>query len=338
MAPKKIRAGIVGCGGISHFHVHNIFQNSMTEIVGLCDPYQPSIDKLAEAFIAAGRSVPPSEADVRKFLRDFDMDVVLIATPHSMHYEHTLAALEAGLDVLLEKPMVVNTQQALDLIAARDRTGGTLVISFQGSLSPLIRMASANIKEKRYGDLLSVSATVWQNWGPNTAGTWRQTPEYSGGGFIFDTGAHMLNTVADLVNQDFVEVAAWMDNRGRSVETMSVAIARLESGAFVTLHGCGETIPSCDSIIKAFCEEAILTTGAWGRTLTIQEAGNPEPEEIPFPAASTVWDTFLNVRAGRIENPSPPEVGLRMIRLYDAICQSAQNGGQIVKINNGKEG
>ena len=244
MAPKKIRAGIVGCGGISHFHVHNIFQNSMTEIVGLCDPYQPSIDKLAEAFIAAGRSVPPSEADVRKFLRDFDMDVVLIATPHSMHYEHTLAALEAGLDVLLEKPMVVNTQQALDLIAARDRTGGTLVISFQGSLSPLIRMASANIKEKRYGDLLSVSATVWQNWGPNTAGTWRQTPEYSGGGFIFDTGAHMLNTVADLVNQDFVEVAAWMDNRGRSVEKMSVAIARLESGAFVTLHGCGETIPS----------------------------------------------------------------------------------------------
>ena len=338
MAPKKIRAGIIGCGGISHFHVHNIFQNAKTEIVGLCDPYRPSIDKLTEAFVAAGRPVPPSEADVQKFLRDFDMDVVLIATPHSMHYEHTLAALEAGLDVLLEKPMVVNTQQALDLIAARDRTGGTLVISFQGSLSPLIRMASANIKEKRYGDLLSVSATVWQNWGPNTAGTWRQTPEHSGGGFTFDTGAHMLNTVADLVNQDFVEVAAWMDNRGRSVETMSVAIARLESGAFVTLHGCGETIPACDSIIKVFCEEAILTTGAWGRTLTIQEAGNPEPEDIPFPTTSTVWDTFLNVRAGRIENPSPPEVGLRMIRLYDAICLSAQNGGQIVKINNGKEG
>lgn len=338
MAPKKIRAGIIGCGGISHFHVHNIIQNAKTEVVGLCDPYQPAIDELSEAFIAAGCPVPPTEPDISKFLKSFDMDVVLIATPHSMHYEHTLAALEAGLDVLLEKPMVVNTKEALDLIAARDRTGGTLVVSFQGSLSPLIRMASDGIRAGRYGDLLSVSATVWQNWGPNTAGTWRQTPEYSGGGFIFDTGAHMLNTVADLVNQDFVEVAAWMDHHGRPVETMSVAIARLESGAFVTLHGCGETIPVCDSMIKVFCDEAILTTGAWGRSLAIQEAGEPEPKEIPFPEASTVWDTFLNVRAGKIKNPSPPEVGLRMIRLYDAICLSAQNGGQIVKIENGNEG
>ena len=332
MAPKKIRAGIIGCGGISHFHIHNIFKNAQTEVVGLCDPFQPSIDKLAEAFIAAGRPVPPSEPDIQKFLKSFDMDVVLIATPHAMHYEHTLAALEAGLDVLLEKPMVVNTQEALDLIAARDRTGATLVVSFQGSLSPLIRLASASIKERRYGNILSVSATIWQNWGPNTAGTWRQKLALSGGGFLFDTGAHMLNTVADLVNQDFVEVAAWMKNHGRDVETMSVAMAKLESGAYVTLHGCGETIQVCDSLIKVFCDEAILTTGAWGRTLTIQEAGNPEPKEIPFPPASTVWDTFLDVRAGKIDNPSPPEVGLRMIRLYDAICLSAQNGGQIVKI------
>ena len=332
MAPKKIRAGIIGCGGISHFHIHNIFKNAQTEVVGLCDPYQPSIDKLAEAFIAAGRPVPPSEPDIQKFLKSFDMDVVLIATPHAMHYEHTLAALEAGLDVLLEKPMVVNTQEALDLIAARDRTEAALVVSFQGSLSPLIRLASASIRERRYGNILSVSATIWQNWGPNTAGTWRQKPALSGGGFLFDTGAHMLNTVADLVNQDFVEVAAWMKNHGRDVETMSVAMAKLESGAYVTLHGCGETIQVCDSLIKVFCDEAILTTGAWGRTLTIQEAGNPEPKEIPFPPASTLWDTFLDVRAGKIDNPSPPEVGLRMIRLYDAICLSAQNGGQIVKI------
>lgn len=332
MAPKKIRAGIIGCGGISHFHIHNIFNNAKTEVVGLCDPYQPSIDKLAEAFIASGRPVPPSEPDIQQFLKSFDMDVVLIATPHALHYEHTLAALEAGLDVLLEKPMVVNTREALDLIAARDRTGATLVVSFQGSLSPLIRLASAAIKDRRYGELLSVSATVWQNWGPNTAGTWRQNPEHSGGGFIFDTGAHMLNTVADLVNQDFVEVTAWMNNHGRNVETMSVAIAKLESGAYVSLHGCGETIPVCDSSLKVFCEEAILTTGAWGRTLTIQDAGEPEPKTIPFPPASTVWDIFLDVRAGKIENPSPPEVGLRMIRLYDAIRLSAQNGGQIVKI------
>lgn len=332
MSPNKVRTGIIGCGTISRFHVNNMFKNKNTEIVALCDPFQESIDILAKEFTASKREIPPNESDIHKFLRSFDLDAVLIATPHAMHHDHTVAALEAGLDVLLEKPMVVNTQEALSLIKTRDQTGKTLVISFQGSLSPLIRLASQGIKNKLYGDLLSVSATVWQNWGPNVAGTWREDPELAGGGFIFDTGAHMLNTVADLVNQDFTEVAAWMDDYQRPIETLSVAIAKLESGAFVTLHGCGETIPSCDSVIKVFCTEAILTTGAWGRSLTIQKAGEEIGTEIPYPPESSVWDIFLKVRRNEMENPSPPEVGLRMIRLYDAISQSAADGGGIVKI------
>lgn len=276
--------------------------------------------------------MPPNEPKIQKFLEAFDLDAVLIATPHAMHHDHTVAALESGLDVLLEKPMVVNTQEAHSLIETRDRTGKTLVIAFQGSLSPLIRLASQGIKNNLYGELLSVSATVWQNWGPNVANTWRQVPALSGGGFIFDTGAHMLNTVADLVNQNFVDVAAWMDHHGRPVETLSVAIAKLESGAFVTLHGCGETIPSCSSDIKIFFTEAIMTTGAWGRSLRIQKAGQKQAEKIPFPPASSVWDIFLKVRDHEIDNPSPPEVGLRMIRLYDAICLSAAEGGRIVQV------
>ncbi len=332
MSPQKIRTGILGCGGISHFHVHNMFKNKHTEVVALCDPQKSAIEKLSREFEERNLPIPPSEPDLQHFLKNFDMDVVLIATPHALHHDHTVICLEAGLDVLLEKPMVVNTEEALSLMKSRNESGKTLVISFQGSLSPLVRQASEAIRAKTYGELLSVSATVWQNWGPNTSGTWRQEPHLSGGGFIFDTGAHMLNTVADLVNQDFKEVSAWMDKHGRPVETMSVAIAKLESGAFVTLHGCGETIPTCSSTIKAFCEKAILTTGAWGGRLEIQEAGEKEAKDIPFPPASSVWDTFLKVRSGAIPNPSPPEVGLRMIRLYDAICLSAAEGGKVIKI------
>ncbi len=333
MSPTTIRTGIIGCGGIGRHHVRNMFLDKNTKIVALCEPSQDAIVQFASEFKAVGRKMPPNEPNIDKFLKTFDLDAVLIATPHASHHDHTVAALEAGLDVLLEKPMVVNTQEALSLIEARDHAGKTLVIAFQGSLSPLIRLASDGIRKGLYGDLLSVSATVWQNWGPNTAGTWRQEPTLSGGGFIFDTGAHMLNTVADLVNQDFVEVAAWMDRHGRPVETLSVAIAKLKSGAFVTLHGCGETIPSCNSVIKVFCQDAILTTGAWGKTLQIQKSEEEEVEEVPFPPSSSVWETFLKVRKGQIPNPSPPEVGLRMIRLYDAICLSAAEGGRVVKIN-----
>ncbi len=332
MSVKKIRTGIIGCGGITHYHLRNMLKDKQTEIVVLCDPSQKSLESIAGVFEAEGMDVPPSRTDLTQVLMDFDLDAVLIATPHALHHDHTSACLEAGVDVLLEKPMVVNTEEALSLIKTRDTTGQTLVIAFQGSLSPLVRQASAGLLDQRYGELLSVSATVWQNWGPNTSGTWRQKPALSGGGFIFDTGAHMLNTVADLVNQAFVEVAAWMDNRGRPVETISVAMAKLASGAYVTLHGCGETVPSCSSVIKVFCKDAILTTGAWGRFLQIEKTDQEEPEDVPFPLTSNTWDTFLKVRSGEIPNPSPPEVGLRMIRLYDAICQSAAEGGRIVKI------
>ena len=332
MTAPKIKAGIIGCGGISHFHMQNMFQAQNTEVVALCDPLENSVKQAVRLITDAGYPVPPNEPDVDRFLASYEMDAVLIATPHTMHHDHTLAALEAGLDVLLEKPMVVNTQEALSLIEARDRTGRTLVVAFQGSLSPLIRQASEGLRRGDYGKLLSVSATIWQHWGELAMGTWRQMPELSGGGFIFDTGAHMLNTVADLVGQDFVEVAAWMDDYGRPVETLSVAIAKLASGALVTLHGCGETIPSCSSDIKVFCTEAILNTCAWGRSLSIQKAGRKRAHRVPFPPASSVWDTFVQVRNGEIENPSPPEVGLRMIRLYDAICQSAAQDGRIVNI------
>ena len=149
----------------------------------------------------------------------------------------------------------------------------------------------------------------------------------SGGGFLFDTGAHLLNTVADLAGEDFCEVAAWFVQNGRPVETLAVAMGRLASGGLVTFHACGETIPSCASEIRVFCEKAILHTGVWGETLSVQYTGDQPPAPIPVPLSLGVWEQFLEVRSGLIPNPSPPEVGLRMAKLWDAIRASAANNG-----------
>jgi predicted dehydrogenase len=187
------------------------------------------------------------------------------------------------------------------------------------------------LRSGELGSLLSISATVWQNWGPGTMDTWRQKPEISGGGFLFDTGAHMLNSVVDLAGEEFIEVSAWMDNHQRPVETMGIVIGRLASGAMVTLHGCGEAIPSCASDVRVFCTKAILRTGIWGERLEIQKSGENELTPVNVPASLGVWDQFLAVRLGKIPNPCPPEVGLRMARLYDAIKASAAQSGMPIK-------
>src|SRR5437016_2662305 len=126
---------------------------------------------------------------------------------------------------------------------------------------------------------------------------------------MFDAGAPMLNTVADLAGEDFVEVAAWLDNRERSVDILGCVMGRLRSGALVTMNACGNAIRSCASEIRVFCTGAIIRTGVWGEQLDIQKNGETQLEPVSVPPSMGTWEQFLAVRSGQIENPSPPEIG-----------------------------
>lgn len=328
---SRTRVAIIGAGGMARHHLRQMLkQTDTTEIVALCEPSEEQARLSSAIFEENGQNPPPNQPNLEQLLATYRPDTAFIITPHAYHFEQTKACLEAGADVLLEKPMVINADEARSLIEVRNRTGRLLVVAFPGSLSPQIRRAHALLHNGAVGELLSISATVWQNWGPGTVGTWRQEPAISGGGFLFDTGAHMLNTVVDLAGEEFTEVCAFLDNKGRPVETLGVVIGRLKSGGLVSLHGCGEAIPSCNSNIYVFTRQAILRTGIWGEFLEIQKAGKQRFRKIPVPASLGVWEQFLAVRSGAMPNPCPPEVGLRMAVLYDAIKESAAQGGKPV--------
>jgi predicted dehydrogenase len=187
------------------------------------------------------------------------------------------------------------------------------------------------IQSGELGKLLTISGTVWQGWGPGTAGTWRQQPDVSGGGFLFDTGAHLLNTVTDLAGEDFSEVAAWLNNYGRPVDILGTVMARTTSGVMITLHACGETIRTCQSNVLVFGSKAIIRTGVWGERLEMHRDGEQDYQPVAVPASLGVWQQFLAVREGAMANPCPPEVGLRMARLWDAVKESAAHNGQPVR-------
>lgn len=329
----KTRIAMIGCGGMARYHIREIMkQADGSEIAVMCEPSQDAYAASVQLYLDAGLEPPPNQPDLARLLGDYPLDAAFIITPHAFHHDQTVACLEAGLDVLLEKPMVMNGAEAEDLISVQQRTGRLLVVAFPGSLSPRIRRAVAMLRSGEVGRLLSISATVWQDWGPNTVGTWRQVPALAGGGFLFDTGAHMLNTVVDLAGEEFAEVAAWLDDNGRPVETVGMVMGRLRSGAWVTMHACGEAIPSCASDVRVFCSEAILRTGIWGERLQIQRRGASQLRTVKTPPSTGVWQQFQAVRRGETANPSPPEVGLRMARLYDAIKASAAQGGQPVRL------
>jgi len=331
---KKVSVTLIGVGGMARWHLRQMLtMTSTTDIPVVCEPSEKQYAESVKIFAEGGQKPPPNQPDLDRLLHDYrgQLDAAFIITPHANHHDQTAACMEAGLDVLLEKPMVMNAAEARSLMTVRDRTGKLLVVAFPGSLSPQIRKAVTMYRAGVLGELQSISATVWQSWGPGTVGSWRQEPKISGGGFLFDTGAHMLNTVVDLAGEEFTEVAAFMDFNQRPVETEAVVIGRLKSGAMVTLHGAGESIPSCASDIYAFYTKAILRTGIWGEKLEMQTTGENRFKRVRVAKSRGVWEQFLAVREGKLANPCPPEVGLRMAKLYDAIKISAAQNGAVVK-------
>jgi predicted dehydrogenase len=334
-SPGQTRATVIGCGSMARHHLRTILQpQNDTVIPVLCEPDPQQFQVTAEVFAESGQPVPPNEPDLARLLGEYasQLDAVFIVTPHAYHHDQAVACLEAGLDVLLEKPMTMNAAEAQSLIKTRDRTGRLLVVAFNGTLSPQIQKARAMIRAGEVGEIRSISATVWQNWRGLTQGAWRQRPEIAGGGFLFDTGAHMLNTVADLAGEDIVQVAAWLENRGAPVDIDAVVMARLASGALITLHGSGDTAPSCASEILLFGSRAIVRTGVWGERLDVHRYGESDFEPVEVPVSSGAWEQFLAIRSGQLENVSPPELGLRMNRLWDAIRVSAAQDGVPVRL------
>lgn len=330
----RTKIAIIGTGGMARHHIKSLLKLiDRIEVVSVCEPNDANYQKAAQMFIEAGQPAPVNEPDFEKFVDEKapGIDAAFIITPHNQHCMQASALLLAGVDVLLEKPMVLNVAEAHKLMQARDQSGKLLTIAFNGSLSPAVRRAHKVLHSGELGKILNISATVWQNWEQFTRGTWRQIPEVAGGGFTFDTGAHLLNTVADLVGEPFVEVSAYLDNRGRAVDILSAAVARTASGVLITLNGCGDTV-RIGSEVRVMCENGVITTGVWGETLTLQRADDAKPRKVRLPKSNGVMETFLAVRAGQLSNPGPAEIGLRMIQLWNAIQASAAQGGAQVKI------
>ena len=331
------RTALIGAGNMARHHLPLMLEAG-AEIRVICEPSSASYELTLEKLAELDGPAPPNAPDLGEMLRSYadDLDAVFIVTPHNLHHDQARRCLEAGLDVLLEKPMVMNAAEAVSLIETRDRTGKHLVVAFQGGLSPQIRHAADLIASGELGELRTVTGMIWQGWKTTTQGLWRQRPEIAGGGFLFDSGAHLLNTVCTLAGEDFATVAAWLDKRGTAVDIDGVVMGRLESGALATLNGCGDCIPSLYNELYVNLTGGVIRTGAYGERLLIRRPGDADYLEVTgLPKMRGAWEQFTQVRAGEIENPCPPEVGLRMAKLWDAIVESASKDGLPVRTVSG---
>jgi predicted dehydrogenase len=319
-----LRLGIIGAGLKAAEYARGWTAMPDVHIAALAEIDPAHVKRLSDICAAAGRPRPAEYVSDKAMLEAEAgrLDAVYVATPHVFHAANALAVIHAGLDLLLEKPMVTTVAEAQSLVDAEKRSARTIVIAYQGGLSPLIRDTVARARRGEFGDLVSVSASIWEGWAKNYAGHWKQKPSISGGGFMFDTGAHMMNTVCILADAEFERLSAFTNNRGLDVDLVCAVAARLSNGALVTFNAAGDGPSGCASTITLFYTNALVRIDAWGGWREVSIRGGVSIREVNE-IVDTPMHTFRAVREGRMPNPSTVTNGLRFVRLWDAIKASA---------------
>jgi predicted dehydrogenase len=328
---KKARTVIIGAGGIARHHVKTMLRKpGTTSVVALVEPHDGSAQATLDLIAETGRKAPARMTSWEEFLKSgIEADTALICTPHNLHYQNVRDALKADLDVLVEKPMVITTGDALRLKRLSAKSPRILSIAFNGSHSPAIRKARELIAAGRIGEILGVNAFIHQRWFKGFNDSWRLIPEISGGGFLFDTGSHMVNTTLDLIDDDVREISVRWNHHGAPVELNAAISGSTKGGVLFSMLGVGENI-QCKSQITVFGTRGQIQTGAWGELLRMKTDDGNDFKDVKLKLGVPVWETFLQARAGKMTNPCPVDKGVRFARFMDLARKSAESG-QVVR-------
>jgi len=221
---NELRIAIAGAGQIGRVHQRHIAQRSDCRLVAFVDP-APATRDLGV----------PLYADLATMLREERPDGVILATPNALHVAGAVECLQAGVPVLVEKPVASTVESALELLHVQQRTGVAALVGHHRRHSAYLQSARALIADGQLGRLVAVNGTTLFHKPDRyfTDGPWRTQP---GGGPILINLVHDIDCLRALAG-DIVEVQAFASNarRGFAVEDTAAIALRFANGALGTL-------------------------------------------------------------------------------------------------------
>jgi predicted dehydrogenase len=244
---KTVRLGIIGTGAIGAAHLDASSGCTGVEVTAVCDVHA----RRAQA-AAKQHRVPHMFSDHREMLSSEVVDAVTICTPNNTHMPIALDAIKAGKDVLCEKPIAMNAQQAKRMAEAAKAAGRILMVAQSARYSGASEFAKRLVESGRLGDIYYGKA-VWFRRSGIPKG-WFQDRRQSGGGPLIDLGVHAVDLLWWLMGRPKPAAAfgVTFDHLGRtgqgmggwgvgyspgkfSVEDMVGAIIRLEDGRAISV-------------------------------------------------------------------------------------------------------
>lgn len=228
-ATAAARIAVAGAGLIGRAHIRRIQDDPGAQLAAVIDP-SPAARTLAATLGA------PHFDDLAEALRATRPDGVVIATPNHLHVPHGLTAVEAGVPVLLEKPVSDDLASALRLVAAAEAAGVPILVGHHRRHSPLMQRARDAVQSGSLGRIVAATGLCLFRKphayfdGP---GAWRRSP---GGGLVLINLVHVIDDMRTLCG-DVAAVQAATSNavRGFAVEDTAAVLLHFANGALGTL-------------------------------------------------------------------------------------------------------
>ena len=347
------RIGVVGTGWwATRAHLPAIVANPDAELVAIADPVEEKRDRAASVFYPER-----TYCGHREMLENETLDGVVVAVPHMAHYEVAMDALEAGVHLMLEKPMVVASGHAARLLEESQERGLEIVVGYPWHYSGQVLavrdwIASGEIGELLYvhslfasivwdllrGDVDLVADAVGFTITPTGTDTYGD-PAVSGGGQAIVQITHSAALLMFMTGLVPVDVFAFMENRDVRVDLVDALAVRFEGGCIGTIGSTGSTVRTQEELLeyRLYGTDGhilfdVLTSEAGlyradGSVVRNPEhlAAGPRTYASVYPEDAPV-NNLVDVVLGRDENRSPPQMGASVVRLLEAAYTSARTG------------
>ncbi|MCL2640236.1 MAG: Gfo/Idh/MocA family oxidoreductase [Phycisphaerales bacterium] len=322
----KIKLALVGCGGMCYAHVNRLKDVPEAEVVALCDIKPEATEKMWKNSYGSDKSIRRYDS-FESLMKDPPRGLrgVVLVTPHTVHFPHAMMALEKGYDVLVEKPMVTSSAHAKKLAAQVKKTGRHLQIAFQAPFCAEFAYIREALQNEAIGELQTITAYSCQGWkqATNLGNGWRQNPKLSGGGQMYDTGAHLFNSIAWLIDRPALEVYCRLDKKGTPVDINAAITILFEGGVLGSVTISGNT-PGWQEGIWLAGDKGRLVTGIHGGKL---EHYDIKGQLIKYPRVTQAHfdptKNFVHCLLGVAEPRCTVRYGILHSWLMDALYESA---------------
>jgi len=192
-----IKTGIIGFGYMGHFHYEKFKHLEEAEVTAI---YDTDAEKRNEASALGIKA----SASLEEFLNE-DTELVVISTPNQFHASYAIQALQAGKNVLCEKPAVMGMQELKDVLAAAEASGRFFTVHHNRRWDSDYLTVKKVLEEQTIGQTVMIESRVLGERG--VVFGWRGDPE-SGGGMLYDWGPHLIDQMLNLFPGHTVEYVA----------------------------------------------------------------------------------------------------------------------------------